>query len=155
MSTIEMNAFKEIYQPQVISNAKAFAKALAEEGLDVQGDPNVGYTETHQVVVVVGYAQGCAVANELEESNIIVNFQAIPSDESFTSSSGIRMGVSEMTRFGMKEEDFKEFAVMFTEAVGGRNVANEVSRFREKFQKMEYCFDFEFSDHKNLLSKLF
>jgi len=155
MSTIEMNAFKESYQPQVLSNAKAFAKALADEGLDVQGDPNVSYTETHQVVVVVGYAQGCALAKELEESNIIVNYQAIPSDESFTSSSGIRMGVSEMTRFGMKEEDFKEFAVMFTEAVGGRNVGSEVSRFREKFQKMEYCFDFEFSDHKDLLSKLF
>jgi len=155
MSTIEMNAFKESYQPQVLSNAKAFAKALADEGLDVQGDPNVSYTETHQVVVVVGYAQGCALAKELEESNIIVNYQAIPSDESFTSSSGIRMGVSEMTRFGMKEEDFKEFAVMFTEAVGGRNVGSEVSRFREKFQKMEYCFDFEFSDHKELLSKLF
>ena len=73
--------------------AKAFAKALVDEGLEVQGDPEVGYTETHQVVVVVGYAQGCAVAQELEESNIIVNFQAIPSDESFTSSSGLRMGV--------------------------------------------------------------
>ena len=154
MSAIEMNAFKGSYQPQVLSNAKAFAKALADEGLDVQGDSNVSYTETHQVVVVVGYAQGCAVAKELEESNIIVNYQAIPSDESFTSSSGIRMGVSEMTRFGMKEQDFKEFATMFTEAVRGRNVANEVSRFREKFQKMEYCFDFDFREHSNLLAKI-
>ena len=92
MATLEMNAFKETYQPQVVANAKAFAKALADEGLEVQGDPEVGYTETHQVVVVVGYALGCAVAQELEESNIIVNFQAIPSDESFTSSSGTAHG---------------------------------------------------------------
>ena len=155
MSTIEMNEFKESYQPQVISNAKAFAKALADEGLNVQGDPEVCYTETHQVVVVVGYAQGCAVAKELEESNIIVNYQAIPSDESFTSSSGLRMGVSEMTRFGMQEEDFKEFAILFSEAVKGRNVANEVSRFREKFQNMKYCFDIDFREHKDLLSKMF
>ena len=88
-----MNAFKDTYQPQVIANAKAFAKALVDEGLEVEGDPEVGYTETHQVVVFVGYAQGCAVAKELEESNIILNYQAIPSDESFTSSSGLRMGI--------------------------------------------------------------
>ena len=70
--------FKAIYQPQVLANAKAFAKALANEGLNVQGDPEVSYTETHQVVVVVGYAQGCSVAKELEESNIIVNYQIKP-----------------------------------------------------------------------------
>jgi len=155
MSTLEMNAFKESYQPQVLANAKAFAKALADEGMDVQGDPEVSYTETHQVVVVVGYAQGCAVAKELEDSNIIVNYQAIPSDESFTSSSGLRMGVAEMTRFGMKEEDFKEFAVMFTEAVRGRNVGDEIARFRERFQTMHYCFDSDFRDYKNNLIDLF
>jgi aminomethyltransferase len=155
MASIEMNAFKDSYQPQVIANAKAFAKALEDEGLEVQGDPKVGYTETHQVVVVVGYAQGCAVAQELEESNIIVNYQAIPSDESFTSSSGLRMGVAEMTRFGMKEEDFREFAAMFTEAVRGRNVADEVARFRERFQTMDYCFDVDFIEHKNYLAGLF
>jgi aminomethyltransferase len=155
MAAIEMNAFKDSYQPQVIANAKAFAKALEDEGLEVQGDPKVGYTETHQVVVVVGYAQGCAVAQELEESNIIVNYQAIPSDESFTSSSGLRMGVAEMTRFGMKEEDFREFAAMFTEAVRGRNVADEVARFRERFQTMNYCFDDDFIEYKNYLAGLF
>ena len=152
MGAIEMNAFKDTYQPQVIANAKAFAKALVDEGLEVEGDPEVGYTETHQVVVFVGYAQGCAVAKELEESNIILNYQAIPSDESFTSSSGLRMGVAEMTRFGMKEEDFREFAAIFTEAVRGRNVADEVAHFRERFQTMNYCFDADFTESKNYLA---
>ena len=155
MSALEMNAFKDSYQPQVLANAKAFARALADEGLDVQGDPEVSFTETHQVVVVVGYAQGCVVAKELEDSNIIVNYQAIPSDESFTSSSGLRMGVAEMTRFGMKEEDFKEFAVLFTEAVRGRNVGDEVARFRERFQEMQYCFDGDYCDYKKLMVDLF
>jgi aminomethyltransferase len=62
MAAIEMNPFKDSYQPQVIANAKAFARALEDEGLEVQGDPEVGYTETHQVVVVVCYAKGCSVA---------------------------------------------------------------------------------------------
>ena len=155
MAALEMNAFKGTYQPQVLTNAKAFAKALADEGLEVQGDPKLDYTETHQVVVAVGYAQGCAVAQDLEESNIIVNYQAIPSDESFTSSSGLRIGVAEMTRFGMKEADFREFAPLFVEAVQGKNVGEEVTRFRERFQTMYFCFDTEFSEVRSQLAGLF
>ncbi|MDP7463924.1 MAG: glycine cleavage system protein T, partial [SAR324 cluster bacterium] len=155
MAALEMNAFKGTYQPQVLTNAKAFAKALADEGLEVQGDPELDYTETHQVVVAVGYAQGCAVAQDLEESNIIVNYQAIPSDESFTSSSGLRIGVAEMTRFGMQEADFREFAPLFVEAVQGKNVGEEVTRFRERFQTMHFCFDTEFSEVRSQLAGLF
>jgi len=141
MAAIEMNAFKKSYQPQVIANAKAFACALKEQGLDVQGDPAINFTETHQVVVKVGYAHGCDIARRLEQNNIVVNFQAIPSDESFTASSGLRLGVPEMTRFGMKEKDFRAFAALFAEAVKGRNVGEEVARFRQNFLTMHYCFE--------------
>jgi glycine/serine hydroxymethyltransferase len=65
------------------------------------------------------------------------------------------MGVAEMTRFGMKEADSQEFAAMFTEAVRGRNVADEVACFRERFQTMNYCFDIDFSEYKNYLTGLF
>ena len=141
MAAIEMNAFKDMYQPRVLANAKAFAKALHSEGLDVEGDPDVDYTETHQVIVNVGYARGCEVAEQLEHSNIIVNYQAIPSDESFTASSGLRLGVSEMTRFGMKEKDFLRFAPLFARAVRGEDVGSEVAAFRDEFQTMHFCFD--------------
>ncbi len=141
MATIEMNAFKASYQPQVIANAKALAGALKDQGLDVQGDPAVNYTETHQVIVKVGYARGCEVARQLEQNNIVVNYQAIPTDESFTASSGLRLGVSEMTRFGMKEKDFRAFAPLFAEAVKGRNVGDEVAKFRQNFLTLRYCFE--------------
>ena len=94
-------------------------------------------------------------AQEMEESNIIVNYQAVPSDESFTSSSGLRMGVAEMTRFGMKEDDFREFAPLFVEAVQGKNVGEEVARFRERFQSMHYCFDSELYQVRSRLARLF
>jgi len=142
LAAIEMNAFKEEYQPQVIRNAKAFARALKDQGLDVQGDPAVDFTETHQVIVNVGYATGCETAQHLERSNIVTNYQAIPSDESFTASSAVRLGVSEMTRFGMKEPDFEILAVLFADAVKNcKDVGGEVAAFREKFQDMHYCFD--------------
>ncbi|MCG6534366.1 MAG: glycine cleavage system protein T, partial [Syntrophales bacterium LBB04] len=141
MAALEMNAFKGEYQPQVIANAKAFARSLKELGLDVEGDPAVDFTETHQVVVNVGYARGIEVALNLEKNNIIVNYQAIPRDEGFTASSGLRMGVSEMTRFGMKEKDFQALAHLFAAVVkGDRNVQKEVARFRGDFLEMQYCF---------------
>jgi glycine/serine hydroxymethyltransferase len=95
------------------------------------------------VLVRVGYACGCEVAQHLEDNNIIVNYQALPGDESFTSSSGLRLGVSEMTRFGMKEADFQSFASLFAEAVRGKKVGSEVARFRKDFLEMHYCFHSE------------
>ena len=83
-AAIEMNAFKDSYQRQVIGNAKALAKALEDQGVTVCGDKSMGYTETHQVLVDVGYAKGTEMARLLEDNNIIVNYQALPTDEGFT-----------------------------------------------------------------------
>ncbi len=110
MATFEMNHFKDGWQQAVIANAKAFAVALHEAGLDVAGDPDVHYTETHQVVVRVGYGQGPEVAGRLEDSGIIVNYQAAPDEEGFTAAGALRLGVAEMTRFGMGPEQFAEVA---------------------------------------------
>ena len=71
-----MNAFKSEYQKAVVANAKAFAKALKEQGLTVEGDPGIGYTETHQVIVRVGYGKGPEMAERLERNNVIVTIRA-------------------------------------------------------------------------------
>ncbi|MFC1915588.1 glycine cleavage system protein T, partial [Chloroflexota bacterium] len=144
IATYEMNTYGREYQRQVIANAKAFALALKEKGLQVEGDPKVNYTETHQVVLRAGHAKGAEVADRLEKSNIIVNYQALPDDESFLASSGLRTGVQEMTRFGMKEADFEELAeYMATVIANKKDVSPEVSRFREKFTQMHYCLSEE------------
>jgi aminomethyltransferase len=140
MAAYEMNAFKSDYQNAVVSNAKAFAKSLKENGLAVEGNPAVGYTETHQVIVRVGYGRGPAMADLLEKNNVIVNYQGAPEDEGFTAASCLRMGVQEMTRFGMKEEDFGELAAYIGEVVlHGRRLSPEISDFRKRFTEMKYC----------------
>ena len=53
----------------------------------------------------------------IEENNIIVNYQATYRDEGFTASGSIRMGVAEMTRFGMEEKDFEELAQFIYEII--------------------------------------
>jgi aminomethyltransferase len=140
LAAYEMNAFADEYPKQVVANAKAFARALKNSGLQVEGDPGLGYTETHQVLLRVGYTRGPGVARRLEENNIVVNYQALPDDEGFTASSGLRMGVQEMTRFGMKEKDFAELAGIMADAIlRNRPVKDEVTRLRSRFLQMQYC----------------
>ena len=137
----EMSAFGDSFQVQVLANAKALARALHEEGLEVAGDPALGYTETHQVVVEIGYGQGVEAARRLEENNIIVNYQASPQEEGFTAAGSLRLGVAEMTRFGMKEEDFRELAGLISGVVRERRIVRgEVVRLRSRFLQMGYCF---------------
>lgn len=142
MAAYEMNYFKDSYQKAVIDNAKYFAKALHEAGLHVLGDPAIGYTETHQVLVDVGYGTGPEVAERLEENNIIVNYQATPDEEGFTASGALRMGVSEMTRFGFGQAEFTELAGLMADCIlRGKDVGQEVSRLRSRYTTMHYCFD--------------
>jgi glycine/serine hydroxymethyltransferase len=141
MATYEMNAFKEEYQTQVRKNAQAFARALKDAGIDVEGDPAEGYTETHQVLIrVKKYGTGNDLAQRLENNNIVTNYQALPDDETFLEASGIRMGVQEMTRYAMHEEDFKTLAGYIADVViNDKNVKEEIKKFRGNFLQMHYC----------------
>ncbi len=141
LAAYEMNAFKNSYQKQVIDNAKAFAAALKDCGLHVAGDPAISFTETHQVILSVGYAKGPEMARRLEDNHIIVNYQAAPDEEGFTASGALRMGVAEMTRFGMKETDFQTLAELIHDViVQNKPVKSQVTTFRKRFQEMQYCF---------------
>ena len=142
MAAYEMNAFKDEFQKAVITNAKHFAKALKAQGLEVCGDPAVDYTETHQVLVRVGYGSGAEIARRLEENNIVVNYQATPDEEGFTASGALRMGVNEMTRFGFGPKEFEALAALMADCIlRGREVGEEVSRLRAGYTEMRYCFD--------------
>jgi aminomethyltransferase len=141
MSVYEMNYFRDEYQRMVTGNAKSFAKALADAGLDVAGDPDISYTETHQVILRVGYAAGADMAEKLEANNIIVNYQATPDEEGFTASGALRMGVSEMTRFGWGEEEFSKAATLIADLIlNGRSIGGEVKALRSDYTEMKYCF---------------
>ena len=141
LAVYEMNHFKDAYQSAVISNAKAFARALTDCGLHVAGDPALGYTETHQVLVDVGYAKGPRIARRLEANNIICNYQAGPEDESFSASGLLRMGVSEMTRFGMGPQGFEQLAQLIRDVVvEDKQVKEAVSRLRQQYMEIKYCF---------------
>ena len=145
VATTEMNEFKDEYQNRVLSNARAFAKHLADNGLAVEGDPADGYTHTHQVVIrVAEHGEGSLIADRLQENNIIVNYQALPDDKTFLASSGIRTGVSEMTRYGMDEDDFGQLSELMARIIlKNEDVADEVADFRKKYTVMRYTLPLE------------
>ncbi len=141
LATFEMNEFKEEYQLQVRKNARAFARYLKEAGIQVEGQEADGYTETHQVLIrVKKFGNGQEIARRLEDNNILTNYQALPDDSTFLEASGIRMGVQEMTRFGMKEKDFEILSGFIAEVVcRNKKVKDEVKRYRQNFLEMKYC----------------
>lgn len=141
LASYEMNHFKQELQTQIIKNARAFARALDDMGMTVEGDPADGFTETHQVILRVRqYGSAEDIARRLEDNNIITNYQALPDDGSFIGSSGLRTGTQEMTRFGMKEKDFEQLAGYIADCVkANKPVKAEVIKFRQRFLDMQYC----------------
>ena len=141
----EMNACKEDYQRQVIANARAFAQALAAAGIAVEGGASEGYTHTHQVIIRVAPALiGDEAARRLERNNIITNYQALPGDASFAVAGGVRLGVQEMTRYGMQPADFESLADLIARVLGhDEDVRAEAIALRGRFLQMRYCLPAE------------
>jgi glycine hydroxymethyltransferase len=141
--------FGKEYAKQVIRNAKTLAESLANFGFTVLGEKR-GYTESHQLAVDVSkFGDGGTIEKDLEKANIILNRQLLPGDiksgKHYMHPSGVRIGVPEVTRLGMKESEMKEIAEFIKQIVidksDPKQVAISVSGFREQFQKVHYAFE--------------
>jgi aminomethyltransferase len=93
-------------------------------------------------VVRVGYARGPEIARRLEANNIICNFQAGPDEEGFSAAGSLRMGVSEMTRWGMRQDDFRALAGLIRDVVvDDADAVERVKTLRSAFTELKFCFD--------------
>lgn len=144
VATLEMLAFGEDYAKQVVANARRLASALEALGFQV-GGREFGHTFSHQVAVdVSAQGGGTQAAARLQQSDIIVNKNLLPSEQqkSPLHPGGIRLGVQEMTRSGMKEPEMDEIARLFQEClVRGRVVKEDAHRLRSRFPNVLYSFD--------------
>ena len=141
--------FGKDYAKDVIKNAKAFGEYLNDFGFKVLGEKR-GFTKSHQIAVnVLDYSDGGKVEADLERANIIVNRQLIPGDikagRNYFHPGGIRLGVSEITRLGMKKSEMKEIASFIKQVVIDKKdpkiILPKIKSFRKDFQKVHYCFD--------------
>lgn len=140
----EMMDFGEQYARETIRNAKALAAALDRLGFDVQGR-DFGFTESHQVAVnVKEQGGGEKVSRTLEANDIILNMNMLPHEplSNHDRPEGVRIGVQEMTRFGMGEQEMARIAELIHACiVGKQDVKEEVNRFRAQFGEVRYSYD--------------
>jgi len=155
VATQEMISFGRRYADQIIRNAKALGRELKRAGFDVVAE-EFGFTESHQIAAnVKEYGGGRMVANLLKENDIILNMNILPHEplRGVTNPDGIRIGVQEMTRFGMCEEEMGRIADLMRECiVEGRQVRDEVNCLRADYQKVGFSFDEKLEDLQPPLS---
>ena len=140
----EMEQFGKDYVLQILKNSQALAEELSNLGFTVLGKEK-GFTKSHQVVVnVENQGRGDAVAKKLETANVILNKNIIPKDSKNPENpSGIRIGVQEMTRYGMKEKEMKKIAELIKGVIlDGEDletIKSKVINLRKDFQEVKYC----------------
>ncbi|MCD7879344.1 MAG: serine hydroxymethyltransferase [Candidatus Gastranaerophilales bacterium] len=106
----------KLYAKQVVLNAKALAKSLMDEGLDIVGNG----TDNHLMTLDLRKLNktGKDIANILEVVGITANKNTVPNDpQSPFVTSGVRLGSPAVTTRGFKEEDMVEVGKIIAEAV--------------------------------------
>lgn len=138
VATREMKQYGRDYASQIVRNAQALGRSLDELGTPVEAR-EFGYTRSHMIAVnVAQWGGGVEVAKRLEENDIILNYNMLPGDSDPRNPSGLRIGVPEMTRFGMDERAMGELAQLLHDGVRGKNVKAQVNALRARYVIMHY-----------------
>ncbi len=147
VTLLELKEYGESYARTIVENARKLAESLAERGFRVLGE-HLGYTRSHQVLVDVrDLGGGAKAAKLLEDAGIILNKNLLPWDppEAVQDPSGLRIGVQEVTRIGMKAGEMEEIAELMARVLIRRedpsSVRKRVKEFRSRYTRIHYCFD--------------
>jgi glycine hydroxymethyltransferase len=149
IASAEMLEFGKAYASQVIKNAKALGQALYERGFKVLAEQK-GFTQSHVILIdITKYGDGGTVEETLEKANVIINRNLLPWDikegRHFMHPGGIRMGVSEVTRLGMEENEMDEIGEFVKRVVIDKEpvdkVKADIAEFRKAYQNVQYCFE--------------
>ncbi|MDE0186688.1 MAG: glycine hydroxymethyltransferase [Candidatus Poribacteria bacterium] len=138
---LEWLTFGKAQASAIINNAKALGQALHERGLRLVGS-ELGYTESHTLLPIVDeFGEGGALAKRLEACNIIVGSAEVPAK---LGSHGLRIGVQEVTRYGMTPSDAPEIAECIINALRGDNLDDlrrKVIALARRFNRIRFTLD--------------
>jgi glycine hydroxymethyltransferase len=101
------------------------------------------------LIDITKHGDGGTIEETLEKANVILNRNLLPWDikegRHFQHPGGIRMGVSEVTRLGMKEPEMADIADFVKRVIIAKEsvdtVRRDVTEFRRNYQKVHYCFE--------------
>ena len=129
------------YADAIVTNAKALAQALSDRGVPGLG-AELGFTESHTLIPIVdAYGQGSELADRLESCNIIAGAVSLSPE---VGSSGLRLGVQEVTRWGMTAEDAPDIADVIVDALSGEapeKVKPKVARLAARFDTVQFTLN--------------
>lgn len=141
------------YQTQVISNARALAEELKNNGLRLVS----GGTDNHLILVDV-YMDGKGITGKkaekaLDEVHITVNKNTIPFDTNkpFVAS-GIRLGTPALTTRGMKENEMAEIGRLICEILSDSESEEVRTSVRKKVLELTRRFPMYPGRYKPLAS---
>lgn len=127
--------FKQ-YSQNVVDNAKALAKSLNENGIDIVS----GGTDNHMMTIDVRKFNrtGREVADLLEKVHITANKNTVPDDPKgpFVTS-GVRLGTPAATSRGFTTADFEIVGQIIAEAI--KNIDNEDKLSELKEKSIQLC----------------
>lgn len=126
--------FKD-YIKSVVKNAKVLSDTLKSEGFRIVS----GGTDNHLMLVDVKSIglTGKEAEKILDAINITCNKNTIPNEtESPMVTSGIRLGTPAMTTRGFNESDFKEVALIISEALKNKNDKNKMKELKNRVKNL-------------------
>lgn len=126
--------FKD-YIKSVVKNAKVLSDTLKSEGFRIVS----GGTDNHLMLVDVKSIglTGKEAEKMLDAINITCNKNTIPNEtESPMVTSGIRLGTPAMTTRGFNESDFKEVALIISEALKNKNDKNKMKELKNRVKNL-------------------
>jgi glycine hydroxymethyltransferase len=133
--TPEFNA----YQKQIVANAQALARTLADEGWRLVS----GGTDNHLMLVDVFQKgiTGKVAEKALDKAAITVNKNTIPFDtNSPFVASGIRIGTPALTTRGMREAEMEQVGRLISRALHGVDNETELVAVKSEVEKLAARF---------------
>ncbi len=138
---IEWMECGEAQADAIVANAKALGQALSARGVPMLG-ADLGFTESHTLILIVDrYGEGSALANHLEACHIITGAAGLSPE---VGTSGLRIGVQEVTRWGMTPEDAPDIAECIVSALSGgtpEELKPEVAKVASRFDTIQFTVE--------------
>ena len=131
----------EAYAKTMIETAQAFADALDKEGIPVFAKER-GYTESHQFAVLAkSFGGGQAASAKLRKAGFLTCGIGLPVEPVEGDMNGLRIGTSEIVRWGVTVEDIPKIAHLLAKALRSdtpEDLAMEVSELRRSYQTLQF-----------------
>ena len=128
------------YAQAMCDTARALAQALQREGLPVYASAK-GATTSHQFAVEAArWGGGQAAAKRMARAGLLACGIGLPIAAVEGDVNGLRLGVPEIVRLGMKPEHMGELGALIARALGERpdEAAADVEAFRRRFRELHY-----------------